>query len=286
MRNYERILWWGNVRELSFMQRIAFAKDNRFDALNISPNDIESLLAGGETLASIRAMADDQGIALTYLDPVVGWYPNWEPIGPAAEMLPFLSAGLGRTFEFANALGIDRILAITPSAVGAHSVADLAPHLARLAQEARTHGVTVVLEAMPMWGFTRFSDVVALQEAVQADNVKLLFDTWHYCRGGRQDEILAAVPSGIIDHVQIADGTATCPTGMSLFEDCLQHRLPPGEGALPIDDILALLHRGGHLNSVGPEVFSSVFDTMTAAQIRDRLMPAFNAAVVHARQDT
>jgi sugar phosphate isomerase/epimerase len=278
-KTHARILWWGNVRGLTYPQRVAFAAENGFDALNISPHDIEGLLAGGETLATIRSMANRQGVALTYLDPVVGWYPDWQPTGAAKEMLPFLSAGLGRTFEFANGLGIDRILAITPSPASQHSPKDLAPHLAKLAMEADQHGITVVLEAMPMWGLTKFSDVVELRSLARADNVKLLFDTWHYCRGGRQDDVLKGLKAGVIDHVQLADGTAECPSNMTLFDDCIKHRLPPGEGSLPIDHLLSILKASGNLTSVGPEVFSEEFDAMSADQIKARLMPPFEAAL-------
>ena len=73
---FKRILWWGNVRGLSVAERAGFAATHGFDALNIAPADIMGLLDSGESLATIRAMAEDQGVRLTYLDPVVDWLPD------------------------------------------------------------------------------------------------------------------------------------------------------------------------------------------------------------------
>ncbi len=278
-KSFQRILWWGNVRKLTVSQRCAFAAQYGFDALNIAPADIVALLARGETLATIRAMAEDRGVAFTYLDPVVSWLPDWSPGPEAADFIPFLSAGLGRELEFATELGIDRVLTITPFPTGRYSLAELSDCLDRYAERMARADITCVLEAMPMWGLKCLSDVEVLRRATSADNIRLLFDTWHYIRGGRDDGLFSQIPPGMIDHVQIADGNAKTPPGMSLFDECLNHRLPPGDGAFPLTEILSKLRAAGHLNSVGPEVFSAAFDDMTADQIGARLMPALERAM-------
>ncbi|MEM8654136.1 MAG: sugar phosphate isomerase/epimerase family protein [Pseudomonadota bacterium] len=274
---FSRILWWGNVRTLPVRARAAFAATHGFDALNIAPADIVALLDAGETLASIRAMAEDVGVAFTYLDPVVSWLPEWHPDDTAADFVPFLAAGLGREFEFAHGLGIDRMLTITAFPPGRYDIADAALHLRRFADRAAAAGITCVLEAMPMWGLRTLADVLELRRQADAPNIRILFDTWHYMRGGRDDALLASIPAGVIDHVQIADGTVKPAPGLTLFDDCLHHRLIPGQGDLPLRDILNVMNRNGHLTSVGPEVFSAELDQMSADQIGAALMPAFNA---------
>jgi len=277
IHKHARILWWGNVRELSFKERVRFARSYGFDALNISPYDIDALLADGETLLSIKQMAQDMNVKLTYLDPVVSWLPDWKPDEDAKEMLSFLGAGFGREFEFAEALGIDRMLTITCFPEERYSIAELTDHLGKFAEEAKGYGILCVLEAMPMWGLKTFSQVVELWENVAASNVKLLFDTWHYCRGGRSDDLLESLPAGAIDHVQIADGSAITPPDMTLFEDCLYNRMPIGEGDLLLEELLTILNRNGHLRSVGPEVFSRELDALAAPDLAARLLPGFEA---------
>lgn len=275
MPQYARILWWGNVRKLTYEERVAFAAEHQFNALNISPADIDALLDAGETLDTIRRTAERAGVGLTYLDPVVDWLPDWRPDGAAAEMIPLLDHRPGRALDDAAALGIDRVLAVTCFPKGRFSIDEVAPHLARFADNAADRGITVVLEAMPIWGFPRFADMVALRAAADRPNIALLFDTWHYFRSGRSDALLEALPEGAIDHVQIAAGADRTPAGRSLFDDCLLHRRPPGERELPLGDLLSQLKAAGHLTSVGPEVFSAELDALFPAEIAQRLLPPF-----------
>jgi sugar phosphate isomerase/epimerase len=282
----ERILWWGNVRSLTFRERIGFAARHGFDALNLSPFDVVAQEAAGESLTSLRRMAADAGLRLTYLDPVVGWLPKWQPGPDAAGFLPFLSAGLGRELDMAASLGCDRILAVTAFAPGRYQLAECADPLSALCEQASKYDIVIVLEAMPMWGIGSFADLVTLWRRVRAPNLRLLFDTWHYCRGPRDDSLIDTLPIGSIDHVQIADGTALPPPGMSLFDECLHHRLPVGEGQLPIDALLARLAKAGHLTSAGPEVFSDALDALQADQIANRLLPGFEHALARATEHT
>jgi sugar phosphate isomerase/epimerase len=275
----EKILWWGNVRQLSFRARLQFAQRHGFNVLNVSPHDIESMKSSGETLKTISAMASDFNIKLSYLDPVVGWLPNWEPGSEAADFMSFLSAGMGRELDTASELGINRILTITAFPTKRYTVQECADHLSAFAARAQRQNISCVVEAMPMWGLPNFEDVVALWRAVNRPNVRILFDTWHYCRGVRNDELINQLPVGAIDHVQIADGPSDRIAGMSLFEECLHHRSMIGEGALPISRLLTLLRRAGHLTSVGPEVFSDELDALEADALAARLMPGFDTAI-------
>jgi 4-hydroxyphenylpyruvate dioxygenase len=174
-------------------------------------------------------------------------------------------------------------LTITPFPPGRYSIDELADHLTAYAEKMGRHGITCVVEAMPMWGLRTLAEVEELRRQTRATNVRILFDTWHYMRGGRNDAIIAQIPTGIIDHVQIADGTLCTPPGRSLFDDCLNHRVPPGEGEMPLTEILRALDAAGHLRSVGPEVFSAAMDGLQPEEIANRLMPPFEASLRSAR---
>ncbi len=66
---------------------------------------------------------------------------------------------------------------------------------------------------------------------------------------------------------ETADATAVIPPGRSDVEDCIQFRLPPGEGEFPVTRMLQTLQGIGGLNRLGPEVFSAVFDRMSADEL-------------------
>jgi hypothetical protein len=56
---------------------------------------------------------------------------------------------------------------------------------------------------------------------------------------------------------------AQAQRGATLFEDTVRFRKFPGEGELPIVEILTILHQKGQLRRIGPEVFSDEADAMS-----------------------
>ena len=101
-------------------------------------------------------------------------------------------------------------------------------------------------------------------------NSGICFDFWHYMRGKPDPALLATIPGEKLSTVQVADAAATLPSGRSMIDDNTFFRVPPGEGGFPVVDLLKQLHRIGGLNRIGPEIFSSAFDELSAAEIGDR----------------
>jgi hypothetical protein len=87
------------------------------------------------------------------------------------------------------------------------------------------------------------------------------------CGADRPSTSYGRSPGDRISCVQINDGLATVPAHRSRFQDCLEDRMMPGTGAFPIAAILQTLKDGGGLRRVGPELFSSRLDAMTAEEI-------------------
>ena len=130
---------------------------------------------------------------------------------------------------------------------------------------------------MPLWGLRTVDEVWQIVRGAARKNSGIIFDTWHYVRAGRNDALLEEIPVGVIDTVQIADGPLQLPPGRTMSNDCLFHRVPIGEGEIPNLEILKILKRAGHLNSVGPEIFSEVSDGLSGEQIMARIIPGFDA---------
>ena len=51
--------------------------------------------------------------------------------------------------------------------------------------------------------------------------------------------------------------------GATLFEDTVRFREFPGEGELPVIEILKILYEKGHLRQIGPEVFCDEADSLS-----------------------
>jgi sugar phosphate isomerase/epimerase len=91
-------------------------------------------------------------------------------------------------------------------------------------------------------------------------NGGILFDTWHFCRGAVDLELLATIPGERIFSVQLSDGAADLEE--SLIKDTLRHRLLPGDGVFDLTSVVRTLRAIGALRMTGPEVLSTELDAL------------------------
>lgn len=109
--------------------------------------------------------------------------------------------------------------------------------IAALADMAMEYGVTVAMEPSPTSKVTNLEQALEVLEAVRRSNLKLVIDTMHIGRTGGAPQ-LPLIDRDAIGYVQICDSQA----GMPSFEDyCIaarHERQVPGEGELPLVDML------------------------------------------------
>ncbi|NJM42734.1 MAG: sugar phosphate isomerase/epimerase [Anaerolineae bacterium] len=274
----ERVMWLANVRSVPYRERIEAAAHAGFGCISTSPRDYEKTRAEGLSDADIRAIAADNGVRLSYLDPFASWVP--EAISPDEDpaIVPYLDTTPDEMFRIAEALRVDRLHFVGAYKLGRYSTAELTDYFGKMCDRAAQSGLKCVIEGIAMWALCRLDEAWAIVRDAGRPNTGIIFDTWHYTRVGRTDHIFSEIPKGAFDTIQIADGTLTCPPGRTLEQDCLYHRLPIGEGEIPNLEILRLLHKYGHIESAGPEIFSAVNDGIgTGKGINARIMPGFEA---------
>lgn len=102
-----------------------------------------------------------------------------------------------------------------------------------LCERAAGSGVVVVLEFLPIFSVGTLAAAVGIVEEV--GNGGVLVDTLHLARSGGSPNDLGPVRD-LLPYLQLADATAS-PTD-ELREEALHGRLLPGEGALPLSDVL------------------------------------------------
>lgn len=121
--------------------------------------------------------------------------------------------------------------------------ADLAmaeDQLGRLADMAIERGMAFTIEFFPCEGINSLDRALAVTEAIGADRAAVLLDAMHFFRTGGSVDQIRALPSGRIGYVQLADGPME-PPGESYFRDAMFARGVPGEGSLPLADLIAAL---------------------------------------------
>ncbi|WP_375386058.1 sugar phosphate isomerase/epimerase family protein [uncultured Microbacterium sp.] len=281
------IMWVANLRGLPFAEHARTAALAGFGGLSITPLGWHQLVAEGISSSDIRALCADEGISRIHLDPVANWTTAWRPENLDGFPLAFFAFPSEDFLRIAESVGAASLTAIAAFPSGAVSVGQMTEDFARLCDRAADLGMHCSLEFIPLdWGVPDLETAWTIVRDAGRANSGLVIDTWCFERSGSSLELLESIPGDRIDFVQLADGVVRVPANRTWVEDNLQHRLPPGMGVFPLSDLLGTLARTGGLSSVGPELFSWQFDTMSPEDIasvcRASLAAAADAAgIVH-----
>ena len=116
-----------------------------------------------------------------------------------------------------------------------------ADKLAMLADEAGQAGLGVALEFMAFRPLSNLDAALALIEQSGSGNTAVLVDALHLTRSGGTPEAVAALSAGRIAVAQLCDAASEAPSGEELAKEARCGRLHPGEGALPLDELLDVL---------------------------------------------
>jgi len=264
-------MWIGNVRNLSFADQLKATAAVGLNEMSMTPLDVDRNRAKGISPRDMRAMAADAGVGLPILDPMATWTPHWRSGIPNAEHMQFLGYSTDDFFRIADELGVSTMTVIGTLQPGLASTQEIAERFGQLADRAAAHGLHCVLEFIPLWAINSLAMAWQILRIADRPNTGLAFDFWHYVRGGRDDALLRSIPGNKISYVQVTDAEAAVPAGRSPFDDCLFHRLQPGQGALPIKQLLDILRDIGGTERIGPEVFSAKLDALPADAIAQEL---------------
>jgi sugar phosphate isomerase/epimerase len=101
-------------------------------------------------------------------------------------------------------------------------------------------GLTVVCEFLPIFPLATLRTALHVVEAAARPNGGVLVDNLHLRSSGATPADLAGVDRKLLPYLQLADAPAVAPLGTAaLVAEALDHRRWPGEGELPVDELLA-----------------------------------------------
>lgn len=280
-----KILWAGHVREHSIPDRLRAAAEHGYAAIAVSPDDVRRALDAGLTYGDLRSASDGTGVAIEHLDPIATWTGPWKPADDGWQghglITDFLALKPDEFFAMADGLAVRSITALGSFPQGAVGDDELTECFGRLCDVAATREIRVDLEFIPFWGIPDLDLAWRIVSGCGRANAAVGIDLWHYYRGRPDDELLRMIPPERIGWVQVSDASLT-PRVPSVVEDCLFHRVHPGQGAFPVGDALSLLAGTGALRLAGPEIFSHEMDELSIDEAVRRADQGFEAALAAA----
>ena len=236
------------VRQATLPELISVAGQQGFDTLTATPHLIER---AGVEITALRARCDDAGVAIGYIDGLCSPLPG-TPAGVTEERCFALAEGLG-----APAINV---VHLDGPRVPFEEMADV---LGRLTQRAGRRGLRILIEFLPDTGIPDFPVALDLVRAVGDDNLRVMLDTWHLARtGGGPEQLLGDAPA-LVGGLQVSD---RCRVQDSQPYVKMSGRYLPGEGELPLVDILAPVMAAHPGLSVGVEVLNDELRAMPAAE--------------------
>jgi len=172
---------------------------------------------------------------------------------------------LGGLFEAAADLGAASVIASGDDA----DQSRLTAHFAELCDLAQRFGLRVDLEFMRWRAIGSLPQAKAIVRAADKANGAILVDALHLTRSGGKAGDLISIPARYLRAAQICDAAAEVPaTEAAVIAEAREGRLPPGEGALPVGELL---------QSLPPDARLSVEMPMPSLETRVRIARAFNA---------
>lgn len=171
-----------------------------------------------------------------------------------------------RRLDLCQAVGCS-LLTVLPELTG--TAANLAPgsvdRLTEAAAWADGHGMRLALEfrASCPW-VNNLQTAMALVEAVGKPNLGIVLDAWHFALGPSKNEDLALLDPARLFLVQVCD---LAGAARELATDA--DRILPGEGELPLKNLLGHLQAIGYVGPVSLEAPNPRLWQVPAAQVAD-----------------
>jgi sugar phosphate isomerase/epimerase len=223
--------------------------------------------------AALRKRLADAGVRVQLIDAITTGIPGMktEPVAFKGRTMPRWNAAA--CLEANDALEAP-VLNLSHYQGQVVPLAEIAEGIGAASRLAARHGVTLVLEFVPDSGIRTIHEAQAIAAACGEPNCKILLDTWHLARGGHGAADVRALPAGAIGAFQLSDRIEPAP-GTPYVP--MTGRLLPGEGELPLGEIVAAALANSPGVPIEIEVFSEELAGMTVDAAAARAARAVRA---------
>lgn len=257
-----------SVVDATPLQLVDAAAAGGFDSIGLRivppmPSDEIVPVVGNEPL--IRELTQrlaDTGIGV--LDVEAVW------LGPATDVEALLPV-----FDTAARLRAQQVLVVGNDPEPSRVV----ERFARLCQLARPFGLRAMLEFIPYCHTRTVEDAHRVVSRAGQANAGVLVDALHLSRSGGSPASLAALDPAWLGYAQICDARAQAPPSAGLRAEARTDRLLPGQGALPLRELLAALPPGIALGVEAPCAAQAGLDVVERGRRCGAVSRAFLASL-------
>ncbi len=217
--------------------RITAAAAAGFAGIGLFAGQYRQLLADGWTARRLHELLDEHGVSMLEAEALSGWGAQ----RASDDYLEFEQF----VWEMIDEFDVPYVQAIGPVDVRSDGTfADAAGRFGALCDRAATHGATVGLEFLPFTNIVDAADALAIVEGADRPNGGVCVDIWHHERGANDLDLIRAIPPELIVGVQMSDGPPAPQSAdhpIDYKDDCLRHRVPPGEGTFDVDGFVSTI---------------------------------------------
>lgn len=152
---------------------------------------------------------------------------------------PDIAQGIPEGFLEAGArLGARYVLVMSTEPAEARTL----ERFCELCDRARAYGLEVCLEFAIYTGVRTLADAARLVKRSGRPNASVLVDALHFSRSGGQPAHVTGIDPALFKYAQICDAAAELPRDAAgLIREARTGRLLPGEGALPLAELVGAL---------------------------------------------
>ena len=185
---------------------------------------------------------------------------------------PQIPQGIPEGFlETAARLGAQYVLVMSAEPVEARTM----ERFCELCDHAQQYGLHVCLEFAIYTGVRTLAVAARFVKNSGYANASVLVDALHFSRSGGMPSDIAGIDASLFRYAQICDAAAVIPTEPAdLIREARTGRLLPGEGALPLRELVAALPATIPLAVEAPDRATAALPALERAQRAYRSMRA------------
>ncbi len=234
------------IKPASLVDKIRIAAEAGYDGIELWNDDLSAYVESGGRLSDVKRMLEDAGLAVPTVVHIPGWLEaeDGEPYRRALDEAR-------RRMDQAAAVGAPKIIAGPPK--GSCDYPRSIDRYAELLEIGRERGVLPALEFL---GFVEEVNTInalwRIAGSVDDPDKSVVLDSFHIFRGGSSLDDMDVVPAEMIAVFHINDAPGTIPRAEQADKD----RVLPGDGILPLKEIVVCLERKGFRGALSLELFN------------------------------